>query len=51
MYKFDCGIMVLKYLEHLELDKKYNGQSMPAYTGISSFCKEETNYLMYSCHK
>ncbi|QCE05411.1 Ulp1 protease family [Vigna unguiculata] len=26
---FDCGIMVLKYMEHWEANKKYNGQSMP----------------------
>jgi len=51
MYKFDDDIMVLKYVEHWEPDKKYNGQCMPTYTGVSSFCKEETNNLMYSCHK
>ncbi|QCE00209.1 hypothetical protein DEO72_LG7g1496 [Vigna unguiculata] len=30
---FDCGIMVLKYMEHWEANKKYNGQSMPTYSG------------------
>ncbi|QCD83112.1 hypothetical protein DEO72_LG2g3455 [Vigna unguiculata] len=30
---FECGIMVLKYLEHWEPNKKYNGQSMPTYSG------------------
>jgi len=34
----DCGIMVLKYLGHWEPEKKYGGKSMPAYTGVSTFC-------------
>ncbi|QCD78880.1 hypothetical protein DEO72_LG1g2516 [Vigna unguiculata] len=30
---FECGIMVLKYMEHWEANKKYNGQSRPTYSG------------------
>jgi len=46
MFRFECGIMVLKYLEHWEPNKKYNGQSMPTYSGVSSRCKKE---IIMSC--
>jgi len=41
IFRFDCGIMVLKYMEHWEANKKYNGQSMPTYSGVSLMYNEE----------
>jgi len=46
IFIFDYGIMVLKYLEHWEPKKKYNGQSMPTYTRVSLMCKEENCSFM-----
>jgi len=44
--RIDCSIMVLKYMEHWEANKKYNGQSMPTYSGVSLMCKEENCSFM-----
>ena len=46
MYRFNCGIMVLKYLELWEPKKKYDGKSMFAYIGVSTFYIVQMIYLM-----
>jgi len=36
IFRHDCGILVLNYLEKWEALKRFNGKTMPPYSSISS---------------
>jgi len=36
-FSYDCGVMIIKYMELWDGSRRFNGKNMPEYSTVSSF--------------